>query len=203
MCGSCASVYPRLRGGSECGDKSAAGAVGLSPPTRGIPLVGHALVKYRRSIPAYAGDPHPPAAHHATSPVYPRLRGGSMGQSGGYVEVRGLSPPTRGIPASWARRVFLHRSIPAYAGDPKGNGHPAFHEKVYPRLRGGSSSKSATASMPRGLSPPTRGIPLAKGEAMDAARSIPAYAGDPARMATQEALAAVYPRLRGGSHCRA
>ena len=111
-------VYPRLRGGSAQRGHWARPPIGLSPPTRGIQQAVRCVVLEFRSIPAYAGDPCIVATPVLASTVYPRLRGGSQVQCGGYAAMQGLSPPTRGI-RFWRQRVGLcTRSIPAYAGDP-------------------------------------------------------------------------------------
>ena len=70
---------------------------------------------------------------------------------------------------------------------------------VYPRLRGGSMSTGWAGLYKTGLSPPTRGIPRSNTHPYRATRSIPAYAGDPQIPDTATRIAAVYPRLRGGS----
>ena len=134
-----------------------------------------------RSIPAYAGDPAVCDAGVKPAAVYPRLRGGSDTFSCRRAAVSGLSPPTRGIRARRTRRRLLTRSIPAYAGDPATNSLIAGLESVYPRLRGGSLRGNGGEPHANGLSPPTRGIPLVRAQPVRAARSIPAYAGDPRR----------------------
>ena len=91
------------------------------------------------------------------------------------------------------------RSIPAYAGDPSHATARTNPNKVYPRLRGGSSISATGYSRMRGLSPPTRGI-RKRGELRRQGRgSIPAYAGDPGGLTPGCAPISVYPRLRGGS----
>ena len=72
-----AGVYPRPRGGTGRAPKRAKPKVGLSPPTRGNPLLAAVVAAEMRSIPAHAGEPyspHPTAARHR---VYPRPRGGT------------------------------------------------------------------------------------------------------------------------------
>ena len=70
---------------------------------------------------------------------------------------------------------------------------------VYPRIRGGSPDLTMVHVNKGSLSPPTRGIPAAKTASSMSARSIPAYAGDPASAPARSGLGTVYPRLRGGS----
>ena len=90
-------------------------------------------------------------------------------------------------------------SIPAYAGDPTASLAKEIESRVYPRLRGGSERQMSELGDGAGLSPPTRGIPQGKREIVAEARSIPAYAGDPAGWISDAVKNQVYPRLRGGS----
>ena len=112
-------VYPRLRGGSECGAHRLQAGAGLSPPTRGIPKPILYTRLTKGSIPAYAGDPS--RLYQCLSPneVYPRLRGGSSHRCLWRKRQRGLSPPTRGIPKLPLKTLDNYWSIPAYAGDPE------------------------------------------------------------------------------------
>ena len=71
-----------------------------------------------RSIPAYAGEP--PCRYPAATPplVYPRVCGGTGGDTAAPPEEWGLSPRMRGNRSTrsvWNDRA---RSIPAYAGEP-------------------------------------------------------------------------------------
>ncbi len=113
--------------------------------------------------------------------------------------IRGLSPPTRGILSTVARRVGVGGSIPAYAGDPRYRRRHRQAARVYPRLRGGSPFNVHIRWAIAGLSPPTRGIQTEQKMRQDNGRSIPAYAGDPAKARRYRLAVRVYPRLRGGS----
>ena len=70
-------VYPRPRGGAA--DYATLGVAlwGLSPPTRGSPVLGLKLVPLTGSIPAHAGEPTPWPFSLMASTVYPRPRGGA------------------------------------------------------------------------------------------------------------------------------
>ena len=153
-----ARVYPRLRGGSEPNHNTENKPKGLSPPTRGIPVLWPLCALAARSIPAYAGDPIPSPAEPQPRGVYPRLRGGSARWRPIPPARQGLSPPTRGIPRYPARFVGVLGSIPAYAGDPPTTCYRIAALKVYPRLRGGSVDVRPCGIADTGLSPPTRGI---------------------------------------------
>ena len=138
----------------------------------------------------------------STSPrVYPRLRGGSPSLLPEYRYAPGLSPPTRGIHYLIALDDEYAGSIPAYAGDPHALRLFTEVAKVYPRLRGGSSTIQRMARYMPGLSPPTRGILPTSSLCIYGYGSIPAYAGDPWMRVRQGIARRVYPRLRGGSNC--
>ena len=173
------AVYPRLRGGSPHCVALTLIQPGLSPPTRGIRRPSCPCPLSARSIPAYAGDPHPSPPRIADKAVYPRLRGGSITAGKAMNSARGLSPPTRGIPLTAVAAGICARSIPAYAGDPACLRRFGWATGVYPRLRGGSTSKPDAPRYADGLSPPTRGIQRDIQAAARLRRSIPAYAGDP------------------------
>ena len=152
-----------------------------------------------RSIPAYAGDPHPLPSQSLVRRVYPRLRGGSSRTRLPASNQWGLSPPTRGIRACAVLASIWGRSIPAYAGDPAWIGCPIPPHTVYPRLRGGSYANRYPDPGDEGLSPPTRGIRIVPAITQSWGRSIPAYAGDPIPPHNITGGNKVYPRLRGGS----
>ena len=194
-----APVYPRLRGGSRQFAHIVRLGFGLSPPTRGILGQSTTPARRRRSIPAYAGDPHHSGGSPHSVEVYPRLRGGSADTPGLASSKAGLSPPTRGILRQGAVDRLNERSIPAYAGDPMAIPTLMTRRKVYPRLRGGSTSPKCLCRGIQGLSPPTRGIPHHALPRRRSRRSIPAYAGDPPAPSTVSLSLTVYPRLRGGS----
>ena len=93
----------------------------------------------------------------------------------------------------------LTRSIPAHAGEPSPSRAARAATAVYPRPRGGTTRVEYKDKREVGLSPPTRGNPVTATWAWTAARSIPAHAGEPATRSVTSALAAVYPRPRGGT----
>ena len=156
-------------------------------------------IERSRSIPAYAGDPAENPLRYPCYPVYPRLRGGSGARRRAANWRWGLSPPTRGIPMDDYQSVSNARSIPAYAGDPRIGAVIQDVQRVYPRLRGGSSELARSNACANGLSPPTRGIQFGGSEYHCIIGSIPAYAGDPNRARIALVHSRVYPRLRGGS----
>ena len=89
-------VYPRVCGGT-CPPRNVCGLDdGLSPRMRGNPRAILARRGWRRSIPAYAGEPDMACLARRRSRVYPRVCGGTWQTE--FVESRpeGLSPRMRG-----------------------------------------------------------------------------------------------------------
>ena len=151
------------------------------------------------SIPAHAGEPPPPASRRRVASVYPRPRGGTPICESCRSGRAGLSPPTRGNPATYATPLTVARSIPAHAGEPRQPRRRWTCAEVYPRPRGGTLDFRLRARFPPGLSPPTRGN--LEGSAKGAAyrRSIPAHAGEPRPARARATGWRVYPRPRGGT----
>ena len=112
------SVYPRVGGGTLSGPVTTPVSKGLSPRGRGNPSGMGLTIMTPRSIPAWAGEPPSSTRWAPSSPVYPRV-GGGTGSSIEYRHVRGgLSPRGRGnllLPVHGRR---LGGSIPAWAGEP-------------------------------------------------------------------------------------
>ena len=71
-----------------------------------------------RSIPAWAGEPCRTPASRATSPVYPRVGGGTKWISTHRGRGQGLSPRGRGNRVGTSATASNERSIPAWAGEP-------------------------------------------------------------------------------------
>ena len=152
---------------------------GLSPPVRGNPMLRRPPLYLMGSIPACAGEPPVPTIRRKPRWVYPRLCGGTARLSINPARCGGLSPPVRGNQAGLGRGVNPFRSIPACAGEPAGSSLGFLRLPVYPRLCGGTSTRTGRGMRGAGLSPPVRGNP---------SRRRPRFPG-----------AGVYPRLCGGT----
>ena len=70
---------------------------------------------------------------------------------------------------------------------------------VYPRVCGGTTSAAVLSSAASGLSPRVRGNRERGDGSTDPRRSIPACAGEPARLNGQRKETKVYPRVCGGT----
>ena len=157
--------------------------------------------------------------------VYPRACGGtsrSSDRTGGH---HGLSPRLRGNPPLHCPDVHRIGSIPAPAGEPRGQvryscdsrvypapaGEPPEHiveviqNQVYPRACGGTLGALFTYYPTAGLSPRLRGNRTFPSQYITLTWSIPAPAGEPYRLGYCIGCKWVYPRACGGTDtpCRA
>ena len=127
------------------------------------------------------------------------MRGGTV-PTGKRAEISsGLSPHARGNLDFEAVLSDRSGSIPACAGEPNTRPQPAAPARVYPRMRGGTLSPFAPATVPGGLSPHARGNRSHKRDSCGAVGSIPACAGEPIEYAGHLVEVGVYPRMRGGT----
>ena len=152
-----------------------------------------------RSIPAYAGEPQGALAAQGRPRVYPRVCGGTdYGDATSRTRL-GLSPRMRGNRTCVGRDSRYSGSIPAYAGEPIHPNSAYSGRKVYPRVCGGTIDAAGDRRMPAGLSPRMRGNLNGVLAALIAARSIPAYAGEPICSGKSRPAPWVYPRVCGGT----
>ena len=166
---------------------------------RGNPGLYWLAPRYRRSIPACAGEPPGAAGLHPAGQVYPRVCGGTADAHSAGKRWRGLSPRVRGNPWLTARSVTAAGSIPACAGEPLPAARLVALATVYPRVCGGTKDEIDRRQMPMGLSPRVRGNPNADYTSGDIDRSIPACAGEPPAACGRCANQKVYPRVCGGT----
>ena len=136
-------------------------------------------LRWRRSIPACAGEARRDGRHRRRRRVYPRVCGGSDGGSISQTARDGLSPRVRGKPSAPRPPPGPARSIPACAGE--------------------ALSAVGCAHRKAGLSPRVRGKLPAEPKRYQRTRSIPACAGEARGMRPRNAPNAVYPRVCGGS----
>ena len=172
-------VYPRACGGTRPGPAVFALLYGLSPRVRGNPQRGAAAI--------------------VVSPVYPRACGGTFLVLCVGHDLRGLSPRVRGNQLRQQERRARQRSIPARAGEPCSLPQYANGKGVYPRACGGTGRRAPVVVAPWGLSPRVRGNRAARPSRVLPMRSIPARAGEPARLTAGRLSPRVYPRACGGT----
>ena len=152
---------------------------GLSPRARGNHLQATRISSIRRSIPACAGEPWPCPREVKRIAVYPRVRGGTSSGPASSSQRSGLSPRARGNQTEALQRQSDRRSIPACAGEPLTLTRLAARNRVYPRVRGGTSNATCKGKKAAGLSPRARGNRFVKPPCGGIGRSIPACAGEP------------------------
>ena len=111
----------------------------------------------------------------------------------------GLSPRVRGNPPGPPPPELNAGSIPACAGEPQRRQISSGGGGVYPRVCGGTRGTASGAGRVKGLSPRVRGNRRRPGRLPMPRGSIPACAGEPPRPRARVAVAAVYPRVCGGT----
>ena len=192
-------VYPRVGGGTRQCRHHLRRASGLSPRGRGNPghLPSNGL--HPGSIPAWAGEPGSGEASYSAFWVYPRVGGGTSEQWEDRMSLDGLSPRGRGNQILHPAHQGRLGSIPAWAGEPVGEGYHRIGYTVYPRVGGGTVIGSPVCASVYGLSPRGRGnlAPVVQHRLFQ--WSIPAWAGEPPPNCPTPWAQAVYPRVGGGT----
>ena len=173
---------------------------GLSPRVRGNLRVRGVCRDGGGSIPACAGEPMPAGEFACIVTVYPRVCGGTAVRQRCHRKMAGLSPRVRGNPLPGSCFGRPRRSIPACAGEPRRGSGDRARASVYPRVCGGTPVRATSPLSSMGLSPRVRGNRVAVANPAAGDRSIPACAGEPDRIAVENCLFGVYPRVCGGTH---
>ena len=192
-------VYPRVCGGTWRWRLRRAKTRGLSPRVRGNRECGEREGRAVRSIPACAGEPCRRSPAPSSAAVYPRVCGGTPGDTHGKGTAGGLSPRVRGNLGVRVRNPSPLGSIPACAGEPVYPRPRGGNARVYPRVCGGTRVVMILLHTLYGLSPRVRGNPSKPGVDRTSAGSIPACAGEPALPSTTIPVLRVYPRVCGGT----
>ena len=176
-----------------------AAPMGLSPRVRGNLRGANPGAIPRRSIPACAGEPEIVGGAAEFGKVYPRVCGGTAYPAPTELRIDGLSPRVRGNRRRPPVRRRQPGSIPACAGEPLRRAWAADRARVYPRVCGGTMPTNSPVASAPGLSPRVRGNPIPQWAPTNAARSIPACAGEPPRRSVRRWIRRVYPRVCGGT----
>ena len=111
----------------------------------------------------------------------------------------GLSPRVRGNRVGRRNAHLKQGSIPACAGEPLLFTVGVDAAKVYPRVCGGTSSRTASSPPSTGLSPRVRGNLFERIPTLLQHGSIPACAGEPLAHFLPPKARGVYPRVCGGT----
>ena len=173
------TVYPRVCGGTGRISSDETCNRGLSPRVRG----NHKQELLGLAVPG----------------VYPRVCGGTLAVRAAVEGRAGLSPRVRGNRDRGPQDGKAPGSIPACAGEPAGPAPRPTPARVYPRVCGGTQTGMGEAVVEEGLSPRVRGNRDRRDLHVRREGSIPACAGEPARMTSASLPAGVYPRVCGGT----
>ena len=188
-----------MGGGTCCHRSRVRCSRGLSPRGRGNRPQYRGERGGQRSIPAWAGEPPSRRSRRPRWTVYPRVGGGTTGDTDTSLRYDGLSPRGRGNHLRGAVRPPELRSIPAWAGEPTGPGCKAVRTWVYPRVGGGTFRQITCEEQWQGLSPRGRGNRRAVAVLAVVKGSIPAWAGEPRGVFACAKAVQVYPRVGGGT----
>ena len=192
-------AYPRVRGGTRKEYCSEQRLPGLSPRPRGNHRGRLCICCGLGPIPASAGEPFRSSARSCHLRAYPRVRGGTIRESGSQRAPQGLSPRPRGNREFYELRSGFRRPIPASAGEPNGESALRFDRRAYPRVCGGTISWRRRWRVVQGLSPRPRGNPGARTGRRGECGPIPASAGEPSAGDRHRTGSRAYPRVRGGT----
>ena len=179
------------------------GSWGLSPRVRGNHRGSGCGPLILRSIPACAGEPAGRPTPRSRPGVYPRVCGGTTWGYDRATPNGGLSPRVRGNRHRIRGGPDVHGSIPACAGEPWHSWSGTSPGRVYPRVCGGTDSRTRGCQRSWGLSPRVRGNRSASLKASSRRGSIPACAGEPRTASAPSSASQVYPRVCGGTRLEA
>ena len=152
---------------------------GLSPRVRGNRRRVSRCGNRHGSIPASAGEPRASRTGRSGRGVYPRECGGTSLCTCCLNCSKGLSPRVRGNQVRPRRIPPIERSIPASAGEPRGETPLSSRPRVYPRECGGTLNVNGNPFQRVGLSPRVRGNLVSGNARRFEDGSIPASAGEP------------------------
>ena len=150
-------VYPRVCGGTAGRVAISFRYSGLSPRVRGNHSKSVTPLNWAGSIPACAGEPTGGRRGCPVLRVYPRVCGGTPKPTTAARKHWGLSPRVRGNHPESQHADRSAGSIPACAGEPSSMTCSCSTCKVYPRVCGGTRTRTGIHAGGPGLSPRVRG----------------------------------------------
>ena len=190
-------VYPRTHGETNARRATDTRYGGLSPYTRGNLPVKRQSINQQRSIPVHTGKPNEVHLKFLSGGVYPRTHGETTDDRFSPEPVWGLSPYTRGNQIGLRHKTAMTGSIPVHTGKPALHFGKLRLQKVYPRTHGETRAELPILSACGGLSPYTRGNPIARRPYTLPMRSIPVHTGKPSITLFVFIKDMVYPRTHG------
>ncbi len=193
----CRAVHPRMRGEQCLLSESVAVRGGASPHARGTGPWTLCRARWRRCIPACAGNRVGPARSSRRAPVHPRMRGEQYRNVCAPIFSNGASPHARGTARRPRRTAPPSRCIPACAGNRRITMGGAVVSSVHPRMRGEQGAVETAGSVGDGASPHARGTDGLGPAEQAPARCIPACAGNRSVASVDLRVWSVHPRMRG------
>ena len=172
------SVHPRASGEHVTPACVTLMAYGSSPRERGTRAKSGRFGRYRRFIPARAGNTRTPSSDSFVITVHPRASGEHEMIASSVMRRRGSSPRERGTLVPGSRRWHSRRFIPARAGNTLRAPGRRSRCPVHPRASGEHSMSASSRSRYGGSSPRERGTLDLACLPLIFARFIPARAGN-------------------------
>ena len=193
--------FPRPRGDGPLVDQAAVASEAVSPPTRGWTVSPRWVRRTIRGFPAHAGMDPGAGPSITRRPGFPRPRGDGPVAPHPQVDLRAVSPPTRG----WTHlRPPLHGDqggFPAHAGMDLGRRLPRGHERRFPRPRGDGPVSTTVPRLRSTVSPPTRGWTRLRHSVLLHDDGFPAHAGMDPSTSSAPGRSRWFPRPRGDGPC--
>ena len=170
---------------------------GSSPRVRGTVTARYHGSGFLRFIPACAGNSALIVHRCNFKAVHPRVCGEQKQPRPRQPENPGSSPRVRGTDLGFPGCLYIHRFIPACAGNRHGYRRGYRGCPVHPRVCGEQSPDGISTSGTPGSSPRVRGTETLHGQSPARQRFIPACAGNSPAPAPSVPLCAVHPRVCG------
>ncbi len=190
-------VHPRACGEHSTSATSSARSSGSSPRLRGTPNRRRRHRRWRRFIPAPAGNtPHRRGCFPA-APVHPRACGEHERTKAFRRRKVGSSPRLRGTHGLWQEPHTRRRFIPAPAGNTRDAGRQGRVRAVHPRACGEHWRLPVAGHSAIGSSPRLRGTPVTQAAKGEFERFIPAPAGNTGGCRSRATARSVHPRACG------
>ncbi len=187
-------VHPRGCGEQMGVGRAKRGRSGSSPRVRGTGREGHGQRISGRFIPAGAGNSSRSRGPLKRPAVHPRGCGEQSQGARAAAQADGSSPRVRGTAALSQRYGETVRFIPAGAGNSPCRWRLARHTPVHPRGCGEQPCRAGMVRSYLGSSPRVRGTVAKHDGRAEAARFIPAGAGNSCSSTCRQISAAVHPR---------
>ena len=193
----CRSAHPRERGEHRQHRTRWSASDGSSPRARGTPGMQPFGFCHLRLIPASAGNTRSPFVMSRPYAAHPRERREHKQTDRAPACRSGSSPRARETLGRADPRPARSRLIPASAGNTVRADRFQAHAAAHPRERGEHFRLPTRSCAAAGSSPRAQGTPPHSNPAINAARLIPASAGNTCPCAARGYSPAAHPRERG------